>query len=415
MSLAASGVAFVYRILVHMKCGREGAWRAEEADAAWEEYAATQQVIPDGFNKVDLLVDYIDNKRFKCYPDDQTGVPSHLLYLGYHLEDWSRAWILLNYIRNTVQAPWQLYKGTGRASNRVRLYFGDPEDTHIEQEVHREEVAQATARMSNITSEYQRLSRITEEINRAEGNDELFHLSTLLEKDPKRMTETELHKTRRTVKGLLDRYITTVDGSAADKQAPSALEDIVSFWREGLFPVLSQTFPEPRGNEEDDFVPNIHLSAFGGKVAQEYMTGSDNVMRAIADDLSKRHGALDDELPDDDAMNSARIKADKLMRNLYSLQTMTSGEPPPDIPFEEALEYFADIDGHLDFKTLEFNSANTRLTLAQLNAQSAAAPVNVDEDQSRDPAQEEIVLESFALMPHQVVGMFLPFICLLWT
>lgn len=117
----ASGaiLVYVYKILLYMSMGSQ--WDPVVAQAKWDAWEAEHPDLLPHQRLSFLGVDLTSERRFRRVPLQEQS-ESNPCFRSYTMEDWGRAWVLLNYLRECRDRPWTLFKAK-REPARIELLW----------------------------------------------------------------------------------------------------------------------------------------------------------------------------------------------------------------------------------------------------------------------------------------------------
>lgn len=170
VSISWTGMAYVYKLLCHMTKG--GDWDADLARDQWGD--------PDGDTYKSVFsrfgADLVDKKRFQRHEGSDAN-ESPLIYLGYTVEDWNRAFVLMNYIRLQREKPWHLL--ATKRSHTVHQQFWAPADSTARKA--RRDKQQKPANQQKAEDWRRLFAKISGKSRESQSEDEVTELCRMIE------------------------------------------------------------------------------------------------------------------------------------------------------------------------------------------------------------------------------------------
>lgn len=397
VSIKATAVAYIFRLLRWSTKGPGFDYAA--ALEAWQGYDAIddESKAPEWTKSSNLDINIEDDSPFQYKRATEVPQDNPCFYLGYSYENWNRMWMALFYIRGLRDSPWEFFHQK-RDSGRVHLDFKDATAARLSVDEEDAEVKDEEANRDAYIATFQDVMKHQEG---QPQQSEADYLTNLIGSSPsKGIHRVDLQRTRQAVKAMLRgqlAYLRATDGQAE----PLPVKSILSSWVK----IEAQVRPlhgEPRNVHDEDFVPITHIASLASEAANLFVTTSEAAIEQLCM-KSKHIGAqkgdsltriLDEDLPED----SERKAAAQTLRQYFNQSMLVAGKMPPQVDYNAALDAFG-LEGDAR-STLEFNTANTRITQAQVDALVGARE---SDEAFHQPANFR---ESFRFLSHQVPGMY---------
>ncbi|KUI64438.1 hypothetical protein VM1G_11233 [Cytospora mali] len=395
VSIILTAVCYVYKLLCHMTKGSD--WRPDIAEEEWQRAASSAKSCPLSRYGADLA----PGKRFKYWDATTTDTTSKPVdvYLGYTAEDWNRAFVLFVYVKlqkekacslltkkRAVDVHIQHWAGEAQTARRVKL-----------QEHKKKEKLQEQAELLKLFKDLSRRARETS------SDDEITVLAKLIEEAREKKQVPEYGKVREELSSSLARIKSYLMNAEPRRLSPNIrpvdVEELSSIWETISMYVRDLQGPVRNANS-NEFQRNNHIANFVTKTSSLFVAESEAACQRVMD-------AIKDEDPDLQD-SQVRAMADTQMKASYSLSTITSGKPPVEVSYEEALDaiQFPDYDG--DRADLTFNRTNTSVTVEMSEMMSDARTAEcASQSAPKDARGARVLKVPFKYFYHQPVDAYI--------
>ncbi|KAL1873053.1 hypothetical protein Daus18300_004196, partial [Diaporthe australafricana] len=263
VSVRATVIAYVYRLLTRMTKGADFAPRDGQYKSKWDAYRSQHGSANDK-QGVKLMRINFDDKGYrfvrKYEEDGTTPLDNAQFYFGYDIEDWNRAWVLFNWIRQKRNQPWSMMKVT-REVKHMKLYWVDPDkpETGRSKRFLREDEAMAKPAAYNNDMRGLRLRAQDAEL---EAGSEHEQLARKLSTKSSHLQDENANDNIRVIARFFEQNAAFLRTSVSKINKPKPVQEVSKLW-EAVHAHLAPKFPLPRGVDIDDFQPNKHIPEVG--------------------------------------------------------------------------------------------------------------------------------------------------------
>lgn len=408
-SLRASAVIAVFRLL---KWTSKGAikYNNKESKHAWMAHNSKDN-IPEYAKSTFLCLNHMSSRRFREYTNKEMDKDPQMYYLGYSMEDWNRAWMLLSYLKKERPGAAKLLR-KGRQQKLVKLIFEDQQKINLEQADR-----QGEKHAKNIRSQeyYEIFNERSQEATKdlLEKGEAAFFRNAL-NASSKDYDYTKSSDDLKNIMAGREAYF-KLAGSSPTTATTRSREEIIADWhiiKEKLGPVFKGKI---RNMEPGEFKPNPAVP-YNKVSLQQYQAQSEGAISTLNESLDlqdkiakkkrkKNKGSpkFEDNDNADRTLNSDYLnRASNIISSHFAREQYVAGKPPPEVDYSSALALL-EIRG-ANKETLNYNIANTMVTKEDLTEKDAPPPK--DEDIDLDAVNpEDIIKPPFQFKAHQPVGM----------